>query len=219
MAKTALYSTKNKTISQASLPKNFTQDVNLVLLAQAVRVYESGYHKGTHKTKTRGEISLSTRKIYKQKGTGMARHGAKSAPIFVGGSKAHGPTGEKRTLNLSKKMKSKALDVALSLKTGEKAVVLVNGIGEVKKTKEASTLVKRIAVDMKTNDRMILIALSEKNKDAYLYFRNIKNVTVTDYRSLNPYLVYKHALVIIDNDQFAPKTKKAKKTNQVKGIK
>ena len=66
---------------------------NSTLLAQAIRVYGSNSHQKTSKVKTRGEVDGSTRKIYRQKGTGNARHGAKYAPIFVGGGIAHGPTG------------------------------------------------------------------------------------------------------------------------------
>jgi len=216
MIKATLYSVKTTTKSQVKLPKNFDEEVNLTLLAQAVRVYEDRSHRGTHKTKTRGEIALSTRKIYRQKGTGMARHGAKSAPLFVGGSKAHGPTKEKRTLTLSKKLKRKSLDSALSVKAKEEHVVLANGIGSINKTKEAALLIKRIKEDKKIGDRLVLVALSEKNRGNRLYFRNINNVNVVTFDSLNAYLVYKPSLIIIDNDQFNTvtpiKTKKEGKT-------
>ena len=61
------------------------------LLAQAIRVYQSNSHQKTSAVKTRGEVVGSTKKIYRQKGTGNARHGAKYAPVFVGGGIAHGP--------------------------------------------------------------------------------------------------------------------------------
>ena len=84
------------------------------LLAQALRVYESNAHQKTHKVKTRGEVVGSTRKIYRQKGTGNARHGAKYAPMFVGGGIAHGPTGVRPdNMVLPKRMRRRALAVAL----------------------------------------------------------------------------------------------------------
>ena len=216
MTKATLYSAKTKTKTQVKLPKNFDEEVNSTLLAQAVRVYEDRLHRGTHKTKTRGEITLSTRKIYRQKGTGLARHGAKSAPLFVGGSKAHGPKKEKRTLTLSKKLKRKSLDSAFSMKASEDSVVLVNGISGINKTKDAAILVKRVKEDKKIGDRLVLVALSEKNRGNYLYFRNIKNLTVVGFENLNAYLVYKPSLILIDNDQFksttSNKTKKEVKT-------
>ena len=216
MTKATLYSTKSNTKSQVKLPKNFDEEVNSTLLAQAIRVYEDRFHGGTKKTKTRSEIAFSTKKIYRQKGTGMARHGAKSAPLFVGGSKAHGPKKEKRTLTLSKKLKRKSLDSALSMKAKEEVVVLANGIGNIKKTKEAAILIKKIREDKKIGDRLVLVALSEKNRSNHMYFRNIKNVNVIGFDNLNAYLVYRPSLIIIDNDQFktvAPKkTKKETKT-------
>src|SRR3989344_8061779 len=74
------------------LPKEvFGAKINQPLMAQAVRVYLANQRQGNAHTKSRGEITLTTAKWYRQKGTGRARHGAKSAPIFVGGGVAHGP--------------------------------------------------------------------------------------------------------------------------------
>src|SRR3989338_11153263 len=77
-----------------NLPEQlFAAKVNPQLMAQAVRVFLSNQRKAHAKSKTRGEIIRTTRKWYRQKGTGRARHGAQSAPLFVGGAKAHGPRG------------------------------------------------------------------------------------------------------------------------------
>ena len=91
MLKTKTYSLKGTKLKETSLPKEFGQKENLPLLAQAVRVYEERSHIGFAKTKTRAEVNRTTKKVYKQKGTGGARHGARSAPIYVGGGTAHGP--------------------------------------------------------------------------------------------------------------------------------
>ena len=80
--------------------KIFGSKVNKPLLAQAVRVYLASRRKGSASTKTRGEISMTTAKWYRQKGTGRARHGAKSAPIFVHGGVAHGPKPRDFSLSL-----------------------------------------------------------------------------------------------------------------------
>ena len=94
----------------------FNHTVSPSLLSQAIYVYQENSHIGTSKVKTRGEIDLTKRKVYKQKGTGNARHGAKSAPIFVGGGVVFGPRGLKlKPKSLNKKMKLKALLGALSL--------------------------------------------------------------------------------------------------------
>lgn len=97
---------------------------NPSLLAQAMRVYEWNTHQKTHKTKSRGEVVGSTRKIYRQKGTGRARHGARYAPLFVGGGVAHGPRGLRPdNLLLPRLMKKRALATALLGKLEEGVVV------------------------------------------------------------------------------------------------
>src|SRR3990167_6881084 len=105
MIKLNVYSPKATKKEAIPLLKSLEAKVNMKLLAQAIRVYEDRSHPGLSQVKTRGEVKISTRKIYKQKGTGYARHGAKSAPIFVGGGIAHGPKGIKRKLALPKKKK------------------------------------------------------------------------------------------------------------------
>lgn len=97
---------------------------NPTLLAQALRVYASNSHQTTHRVKSRGEVEGSTRKIYRQKGTGRARHGARYAPLFVGGGVAHGPRGDRaNNLLLPRALKKKALAVALLSKLKEGVVV------------------------------------------------------------------------------------------------
>jgi large subunit ribosomal protein L4 len=105
MLKVDLYSFEGKKKENATLPKEYDVKPNLILLSQAIHVFESREHLGLARTKTRSEVAISTKKIYRQKGTGGARHGAKSAPIFVGGGTAHGPKGVKRILRLSESQK------------------------------------------------------------------------------------------------------------------
>jgi len=87
-----VYNTQGRVVSKVSLPKEvFGAKVNDNLMAQAVRVYLANQRMGTASTKNRGEITGSTKKIWRQKGTGRARHGSRKAPIFVGGGVAFGP--------------------------------------------------------------------------------------------------------------------------------
>ena len=183
----------------------FEQDLNLNLLAQAVRIYNDRLHPGRGKTKTRGEVSASTRKIYRQKGTGHARHGANSAPIFVGGGIAQGPRGIKRELVLPEKMRRKALQVALSLKAKESTLIVVDGITNAKKTKEISELLKKISVkeEAVNSKTKVTIALSEKNKNITRVVRNLNNVTVLPFKNLNAHTVFLSGVVIVDKDAFA----------------
>ena len=111
MTQIKVYTTTGSTTS--TLPKELNFKPNMGLLAQARHILNDSVHPRLARAKTRSEVALSHKKIYKQKGTGGARHGAKSAHIFVGGGVVHGPTGEKRKLNLPTKMKKVALKIAL----------------------------------------------------------------------------------------------------------
>lgn len=216
MSKANVYSpTGVKKPNKLTLPKAFDEKPNMDLLAQAMRVYEAGTHTGSSKTKTRSEISATKAKVWKQKGTGRARHGARSAPIFVGGGKAHGPTGITRELSLPKKMKRKALNVALSIKAGEEKVIIVEALNKIKKTKEAQKLLNKLT-DKKI--KKATIVLSDENKDLVRVFRNIANTNVSLFRNLNAHKTHYGGILIFDGTIFAkktePKTKKEVKTKK-----
>jgi large subunit ribosomal protein L4 len=202
MTKLTTYSISGNKGAGVDMPKAWQEKENKILLAQAIRVYENRKHPGLSKTKTRGEVTASTRKIYKQKGTGRARHGALSAPIFVGGGVTHGPRGVKRRLSLPKKMRRKALNIALTLKEKEGKLLVVNGFSKLVKTKKAASLIAKIVAKEKKinkNSRFTFV-LSEKNKDASLALRNIANVQVLPLRNLNVYSVYFGGVLIIDKE-------------------
>jgi large subunit ribosomal protein L4 len=148
MLKVNVYSIKGTKLSDYTLPKNFQLDVNLDLLAQAKRVYEDGAHPGLRKAKTRSEVIRTKKKVYKQKGTGGARHGSKNAPIFVGGGVAHGPRPLRRVLELPKKMKEVALNMAVALKAKNGEVVLVDGVKKIGKTNEAASFLSKVSKEV-----------------------------------------------------------------------
>ena len=200
-----------------SLPKEYVEKENPALLAQAIRVYEDNKHPGLSKTKTRGEISLTKRKAHRQKGTGMARHGAKSAPIYVGGSKAHGPKGIKRKLTLPKKIKKKALHTAITLKVNGSEMVVVSGIGNLTKTKEATALIRKIAEkeDNAGENGKFTFVLSENNKSVVLALRNVPNIATVPFRNLNVYGIYFGGMIVLDSVIFDKKTV----TTQVQKVK
>lgn len=129
------------------LPKEiFAAKVNPQLMAQAVRVYLVNQRRAGAKVKSRSEVSGSRRKIWRQKGTGRARHGDQYAPIFVGGGVAHGPTGEENyRLKMSKKMKKRALFSALTSKFKAKEILVVKGLEKIEpKTKEMAKIIKNL---------------------------------------------------------------------------
>ncbi len=191
-----LFDSKGLKAGVVSLPEDvFGVKINKPLMAQAVRVYLANQRQGTHSTKTRGEVNLSTRKIYKQKGTGRARHGAASAPIFVKGGVAFGPKPRDYSLKLPQKMKKAALYSALSQKVKDGDVIVVSGLSKIEpKTKFMDVLVKKIS-----NGRKSLLVTSSDPKDlesVYRAGRNLKNLEMSQARLLNTYEVLKYKNVI-----------------------
>jgi large subunit ribosomal protein L4 len=212
MAKANVYSKTKKSTPSIALPKDFDEKENMILLAQAIRVYGDRQKPQRGKTKTRGEVVKSGRKIWRQKGTGRARHGDVGAPIFVGGGKAHGPRGEKRELTLPKKMKKKALSIALSLKAKDGKVAIIDGVSKVKKTNDAKKFLDEIVKkQLKGKEpNRITICLAKESKDAQRFFRNIKNTKTYDYEDLNAHKVFYGGLLVIDKDALKVKKEKSK---------
>lgn len=163
--------------------------INQSLIKQAVRVLEDRTHFGLNKVKTRSEVNRTKKKLYKQKGTGGARHGARSAPIFVGGGKAHGPKGVKRELNMPLKMKKKALSMALAFKFNKKEAQFVEGVEKVKKTSDAAKIIKKLKINGK-----VLVVLPKTS----IFFKNIKNVKALNFKDLNVYEVMKYKNILVD---------------------
>jgi large subunit ribosomal protein L4 len=203
-----------KTVKETvvNLPAEFNESPNMALIAHALHVTRNRLHMGRAKTLTRGEVSLTKKKVWRQKGTGRARHGARSAPIFVGGGKAHGPTGERRILTLPKKMRRKALNSAFSLKAKENQIVLIEGLDKIKKTKDAGKLITKIAQAQKLKDNSKkAIFLSEQNAGLNTLFKNIKNIEIIPFRNANAWNVLQRKLIIIDQLALEkPKTKVSK---------
>ena len=149
------------------------------LLAQAVRVYLANQRQGNQSALTRAEVNRTRKKLYKQKGTGGARHGDRKAPIFVGGGIAFAPKPRDYSLKLPKQMKKKALEEALKLNKPEK--ISLGKIGG--KTKN---LAKQLDLKKKT-----LLITKKYNQDIYLAGRNIPNLTILPREQLNAYEVLK----------------------------
>ena len=213
MTKIDVFSAKGVKKEAISLPKDFIENENPALLAQAIRVYEGRLHRGLSKVKTRGEVVASKRKIYRQKGTGRARHGALSAPIFVGGGKAHGPKGIKRKLELPKKMRRKAVGVALGAKVKDGNLIIIEGLSSLKKTKEAQKLVDKVLANKKKGGKISFV-LSEKSLSAVRAIRNIPNAQAIYFHNLNAHQVFYGGALVLDKEILAPKAKL--KTEKIK---
>lgn len=201
--KISVYNMAGKSVETLTLPKEiFGAEINVNLMTQAVRVYLANQRRGTVKTKSRGEVNISTRKIYRQKGTGRARHGAASAPIFVGGGLAFGPRQRDYSLKLSKKMKRLALISSLSAKVKEGQIRLVSGLSKIEpKTKTMAQVLEKLDLYGK-NPSLLLVTPpftkasegkpSSNFTNVVKAARNIEGVTVMPANILNTYEVLKN---------------------------
>lgn len=181
-----------KTAGSVTLPAQyFGQKPNSQLMAQAVRVFLANQRTGHASTKTRGEVEGSTRKIYKQKGTGKARHGAIRAPIFVGGGIVFGPRPRDYSLSLPQKMKRVALASALTQQFGNQNVIVVSGLSDVTKTKTVAQALTALGATRKT-----LLVTAKKSASAARAGRNIEGVDILPVSDLNTYSVLMHGKVV-----------------------
>jgi large subunit ribosomal protein L4 len=178
-----------------SLPDDvFGLEPRADILQRMVRYQLSKRQAGTHKSKTRGEISATTKKMYKQKGTGGARHGAKSAPQFRGGGKAFGPIVRSHAHDLPKKVRALALKHALSDKArGEKLIVIAD-------TKLADAKTKALAAQLAglglTNGVLIIDGASVEPNFA-LAARNIPKVDVLPVQGINVYDILRRDTLVL----------------------
>jgi len=191
-----VYSLAGRASGTLALPKEiFGVKVNKKLLAQAVRVYSTNQKHLPGSTKTRGEVEGSTAKIYRQKGTGRARHGAVRAPIFIGGGITFGPKPRKIRLSLPQKMKKAALFSSFASKAEDKKILALSGLEKASgKTKEIALWLDKVKVGN------ALIMIGEKNENAVRAFRNIPNVSIMPVNLVNAYEILKHNFLIITKE-------------------
>ncbi len=149
-----------------------------------VKQFLANQRQGTHKSKERAEISGSTRKIKKQKGTGTARAGSIKSPVFRGGGRAFGPQPRNYSFKLNKKLKEVARKSALTYKALEKSIAIVEDFNfEAPKTKEYLKMLSALALA----DKKTLLVLPEANKSVALSGRNIQNTKVVMANMLTTY--------------------------------
>ncbi len=219
MLKIQKYTIKGVKSEEVSLPKEFDVKANLPLLAQAVHVYEERAHVGLRSTKTRSEVNRTTKKVYKQKGTGGARHGSRRANLFVGGGVVFGPRPVKRELTLSDKLKVQAKFIAYSVKAKEGRMIMVTGISKVEKTKIAGELLK--ALEKVTTAKKFTFILSEDARSAMRSLKNLANAKVVSFKDANVYDIFTGGMIIIDEGVLEVKkeeTKVEKKGEEVKKV-
>jgi large subunit ribosomal protein L4 len=183
-----------KSADSITLPDEiFGLDPRADILQRMVRWQLSKRQAGTHKTKTRGEIRMTSKKAYKQKGTGQARHGNKAAPQFRGGGKAFGPVVRSHEHDLPKKVRALALKHALSGKVkGDKLIVLAEASVTEPKTKALADRFKNLGL---TNALIIGGAAIEDN--FRLAARNIPGIDVLPVQGINVYDILRRDTLVL----------------------
>ncbi len=151
-----------------------------------VKQYLAHQRQGTHKSKERAEIAGSTRKIKKQKGTGTARAGSIKSPVFRGGGRIFGPRPKDYTQKLNKNLKRLARKSALSIKSKEKAVMVLEDFNfDTPKTKDFVQVLKSLGLENKKS----LFVLGDSNNSVYLASRNLKGSDVVTSSELSTYKI------------------------------
>lgn len=192
-----VFDTQGQIEKEITLPASmFDIKAKPALLAQYVRVYLANQRQGTQSVKTRGEVSGTTKKIYRQKGTGRARHGSAKAPIFVGGGVTHAPKPRDYSLSINKKQKKIALYAALSMKLQQKAILgLSDKFLKIEpKTKNFAQFLKTLKLE--ENKNLLIVPTTDK-KNLVLAVRNIKNLEIADVSSINPYTILNSGKILL----------------------
>jgi large subunit ribosomal protein L4 len=149
-----------------------------------VKQYLANQRQGTHKSKERNEVSGTTKKLKKQKGTGGARAGSMKSPVFIGGGRVFGPRPRDYSFKLNKKVKSLARLSALSSLMKDNKVALVEPITlSQPKTKEINS----ILFNLQINSKKTLVVTSENNENVFLSSRNLPKVKVSTAANLTTY--------------------------------
>jgi large subunit ribosomal protein L4 len=171
-------------------------DIRSDLLHRMVRWQLAKRQAGTHKTQERGEVSVTTKKYIRQKGSGGARHGSRNANIFVGGAVAHGPRVRSHAHDLPKKVRKLALAHALSskVKTGS-LIVIDEAKMDAAKTKDLTASFKSLGVE-----NALIIGGPEVDANFAKAARNIPNIDVLPLAGLNVYDVMRRRQLVITKD-------------------
>jgi large subunit ribosomal protein L4 len=184
-------------VGTVELPADiFEVEVNTGLMHQAYVRQMANARLGTHKAQTRSEVKRSKAKWYRQKGTGRARHGARSAPIFVGGGVAHGPRPRDYSKAMPRKMRRQALRSALSALAAEDQIVIVDSLA----MDSPKTRVMDEALRTLVGDHSALLLLAGRDEVVERSVRNLGNARYLRASYLNVRDLLSHDKVVIPQD-------------------
>jgi large subunit ribosomal protein L4 len=172
------------------------EDIRADILQRCVTWQLAKRRSGNHKIQVRNEVSRTSKKMYKQKGTGGARHGSRRAAQFVGGAKAHGPVVRSHAFDLPKKVRAMALRHALSSKAKDGSLIVVDNVT----LKDAKTAGLRTQLGAIGITHALVIAGAEVDNNFKLAARNIPNVDVLPNAGLNVYDVLRRRTLVLTKD-------------------
>ncbi len=190
---------KNKEVGEVTLPDAvFGAEFNEALVHAAVRNYQANGRQGTSATKTRGNVSGSGRKLWKQKGTGRARIASLRSPLWKGGGNVHGPQPRDWSYDLPKKMRQGALRSALSERLREGNLIVIDEFSfGAPKTKDFISAIETLKIHENLDGAKTLIVDSLDNANLVLSSRNVPKTKVTNSFGLNIYDIVYHEKVLI----------------------
>src|SRR5688500_2307670 len=194
-----VHNLKNKEVGSVELPDAvFGVELNESLIHAAVKNYLANGRQGTSATKTRGNVSGSGRKLWKQKGTGRARIASLRSPLWKGGGNVHGPQPRDWSYSLPKKMRRGALRSALSERLREGNLIVIDEFGiENPKTKDFVGVLNTLGLADKKKQTKTLIVDSLDNENLIRSARNVQKTKITNSFGLNIYdLLYHEKLLI-----------------------
>lgn len=187
---------KGELVSEVELPDNiFAARISQPLMHQALLRQNANAHLGTHKVKTRGEVNRTTKKVYRQKGTGNARQGSRKAPHWVGGGVAFGPVVRSSQQDMPKKMRRAAIRSALSQKAADQQIVIVDKLEmNAPKTKEFAAAMQALGVTKG------LVVLPGRMEAVEKSASNLANVKTLHANYLNIRDIFKYDQLVMPLD-------------------
>jgi large subunit ribosomal protein L4 len=200
MPSTTLYDRTGKAVGDVQLSDElFDAPVNTAVLHQVVTAQLAGRRTGTHDTKTRGEVRGGGKKPYRQKGTGRARQGSRTAPHYRGGGAVFGPHPRSYEQRLPRKMKRLALRGALTAKFGDEQLKVIDTFGlEAIRTRDLAGVLRALEADGK-----VLVVAPGRDQTLELSARNLPRVDVILADSLNVVDLLAADLVLIEQPALA----------------
>jgi len=192
MAFLDIYNVHGEKVSQRDIREEiFNVAIREDLIHLVVRAQLAGYRTGTASSKNRSKVKASTRKLWRQKGTGRARVGASSSPIRRGGGVTFGPTPRDYSFKVNKKVRKSALRMALADRFKEGRIVVVDDIKlEEIKTKSLTNILNNLELDS------VLIITAKRDGDLEKISRNLRNVKLLRAEGLNVYDILTHKSVL-----------------------